>query len=104
MYVEGLRLVTVHRSLTRPNLMAGAEREPFLVLGIVNALLIFVGMNLVTLLFAIALQMIGTRVLQSMGKADPQLIQVYIRHSRVQSERRALGTIFAITKAPEKWG
>src|ERR1700759_4023792 len=82
MNAERPREIVIHQSANRPNQILGGDRE--LVLGaiLVSVMLVFplatwwgVGLSILFWLTAIA-------VLQRMGKADPLLRQVYLRHIR----------------------
>ena len=103
MNIEGLEAVPVHRSLVRPNLLSGCEREPFLLLGMMTAMLVFVGFSMTSFAVAVLLQMIGTLFLQEAAKADPLMLGIYRRHIAVHPIRTATPTIFGIDKKPKKW-
>lgn len=70
----------VHRALSRPNLLMGADRELVLLTALAVVLLIFVVLTWYTALFGIALWLVALAVLRMMAKADPLMRRVYIRH------------------------
>lgn len=77
-----VRTVTIHASLNRPNQLLGGDRELVLITALTAATLALslgswwgVGLAVLFWIGAIA-------ILQRMGKADPLLRQVYLRHIR----------------------
>ena len=89
-----LRTVPIHRALHRPSLIMGAERELVLVTGLLAAILIVVALSLLSAAIGIALWSVGVAVLRQMGKADPMMSQVYLRHLRYQAYYPAHSTPF----------
>src|SRR5271155_1935781 len=83
---EGERRVSaIHQSLTRPILLAGAERPLAISNWITAAALIFGGgLHWYTVAMGAFLLIIGHWALVQAAKFDPQLSQVYIRHIRYQ--------------------
>jgi type IV secretion system protein VirB3 len=98
------REVTIHQSANRPNLLLGADRELALVAVMVSSGLAFslatwwgVGLAVLVWIGSIA-------VLQRMGKADPLLRKVYLRHIRYGSFYRAKSGLYArSTETPSNW-
>ena len=83
--MDGPRLTPIHLSLTRPLLLAGAERELVLVNGTIIAALIFgVGFHWASVTAAILLATVGHWGLMRAAKHDPQLSRIYVRHIRYQ--------------------
>ena len=83
--MDAPRRALIHLSLTRPLLLAGAERELVLVNGTIIAALIFgVGFHWASLTMAILLATVGHWGLTRAAKHDPQLSRVYVRHIRYQ--------------------
>ena len=81
---EGRR-TSIHSSLTRPLLLAGAERELVLINGTAIAALIFgVGFHLASVTVAIVFATIGHWALTRVARHDPQMSRIYIRHVRYQ--------------------
>lgn len=87
---------TIHPSLVRPILLAGAERELVLVniLAIV-VLVLGVGPHPLTILLALFLGSIGHSVLVFAARFDSQMWRVYARHVVYQSFYPARGTFDA---------
>src|SRR5437762_1507069 len=83
--MDAPRRAPIHLALTRPLLLAGAERELVLMNGTIIAALIFgVGFHWASLTMAILLATVGHWGLTRAAKHDPQLSRVYVRHIRYQ--------------------
>lgn len=70
----------IHRALSRPNQLMGADRELVLVTGLAAVILIFVVLTWFSTLFGIAVWIGVVAALRMMAKADPMMRQVYVRH------------------------
>ena len=70
----------IHRALSRPNLLMGADRELVLVTGLASIILIFVVLTWVSALFGLAVWTVIVGLLRMMAKADPLMRRVYLRH------------------------
>ena len=75
----------LHRAMHRANLLAGCERELLLATGMVCALLVVVAMNWLAATVGAAVWLVSIGVLRAMGKADPVLSKVYVRHVRYRA-------------------
>jgi type IV secretion system protein TrbD len=83
--MDGPRRTAIHPSLTRPLLLAGAERELVLMNGTLIAALIFgVGFHWASLTMAALLATLGHWGLTRAARHDPRLSRVYVRHVRYQ--------------------
>lgn len=89
---SGLDRSRVHRALSRPNLLIGADRELLLLAGLAAAILIFVVLTWYAALFGVTVWLIAVAALRIMAKADPLMRQVYIRHISYKSYYRATST------------
>lgn len=78
----------IHRALSRPNLLMGADRELVLVTGLASVILIFVVLTISSALFGASLWLAIIGVLRMMAKSDPLMRQVYIRHIRYRHHYR----------------
>ncbi len=76
----GLSHSRIHRALSRPNLLMGADRELVLVAGLAAIILIFVVLTWYAALFGVAFWIFTVGVLRMMAKADPMMRRVYLRH------------------------
>lgn len=79
---EEITRTRMHRALHRENLLAGCERELLLLTGMVVGLLVVVAMNWVAAGVGVAVWVVCIGVLRTMGKADPVMSRVYLRHIR----------------------
>ena len=75
-----LQRTRIHRALSRPNLLMGADRELVLVTGLATIILIFVVLTWVSALFGLAIWTVIVGLLRMMAKADPQMRRIYLRH------------------------
>ena len=76
------RQTIIHQSANRPNLLLGGDRELVLVTIMVAGGLAFSLASWWGIGFAMILWLAAIGTLQRMGKADPMLRNVYLRHIR----------------------
>jgi type IV secretion system protein VirB3 len=105
---EQLRIIPIHRSLTRPQLVIGCDRVPFLMLCMIVTLLAGPGgimsKNLVNVLLGGALFFMGRAALSHMAKIDPAMSDVFKRSVRYRPEYPACGTAgFKNTPKARRW-
>ncbi|MDI7864971.1 conjugal transfer protein TrbD [Rhizobiaceae bacterium n13] len=86
--LSGLQHNRVHRALSRPNLLMGADRELVLITGLAAVILIFVVLTVYSVIFGVAIWIVIIGALRMMAKADPLMRQVYIRHISYRSHYR----------------
>ncbi|WP_312808135.1 conjugal transfer protein TrbD [Agrobacterium cavarae] len=79
----------VHRALSRPNLLMGADRELVLLTALAAIILIFVVLTWYAALFGIALWLVAVAALRMMAKSDPLMRRVYLRHISYKTSYRA---------------
>lgn len=77
-----LDLHPIHRALSRPNLLFGADRELVLVTGLISAILIFVVITFYAVILGSLAWFITVAALRRMAKSDPLMRHVYLRHIR----------------------
>lgn len=82
----------VHRALSRPNLLMGADRELVLLTALAAVILIFVVLTWYAALFGAAIWLVAVAALRMMAKADPMMRRVYIRHISYRSYYRPTST------------
>ena len=75
-----LQRTRIHRALSRPNLLMGADRELVLFTGLASIILIFVVLTWISALFGLAVWTVIVGLLRMMAKADPLMRRVYLRH------------------------
>lgn len=78
----------IHRALSRPNHLMGADRELVLLTGLATVILIFVVLTWFSALLGIAIWVGVVGALRMMAKADPMMRQVYLRHVRYRQTYR----------------
>ncbi len=82
----------IHRALSRPNLLLGADRELVLLTGLAAAILIFVVLTWYAALFGGAIWIVVVAALRMMAKADPMMRRVYARHINYRPYYRPTST------------
>jgi type IV secretory pathway TrbD component len=80
-----LKRSRIHRALSRPNLLMGADRELVLIAGLTSVILIFVVLTVYSALFGVAIWIVVVGALRMMAKSDPMMRQVYVRHMRYRA-------------------
>jgi type IV secretion system protein VirB3 len=93
---EHLRIIPIHRSLVRPQLIMGCERFQFLMLCMAVTLLAGPGGlmtgNFLNIAISAALFFLGRGILSHTAKADALMSDVFRRSVRYRGEYPALGT------------
>jgi type IV secretory pathway TrbD component len=98
------REIVIHQSANRPNQILGGDRELVLIAILTAISLAFslgswwgIGLSVVFWVGAVA-------VLQRMGKADPLLRQIYVRHIRYRAFYLAKSGLFSrCVPIPRNW-
>ncbi|OJF89679.1 conjugal transfer protein TrbD [Pararhizobium antarcticum] len=78
--MSGLRRNRIHRALSRPNLLMGADRELVLITGLAAVILIFVVLTVYSAVFGVAVWIVIVGALRILAKSDPMMRQIYLRH------------------------
>lgn len=81
----GLHRNRIHRALSRPNLLMGADRELVLLTGLAAIILIFVVLTIYSALVGVAIWIVVVGALRMMAKSDPMMRKVYARHMRYRA-------------------
>ena len=89
------REVAIHPSVNRPNQILGGDRELVLLTLLISVSLAFSLATLWGVGLAVAFWIGAVAVLQRMGKADPMLRQVYLRHIRYRPFYPAKSALFS---------
>ena len=89
---SNLARTRIHRALSRPNLLIGADRELVLLTGLASIILIFVVLTWYAALFGVFIWLVTVAALRMMAKADPMMRQVYMRHITYRPTYRASST------------
>ncbi|TGQ04870.1 MULTISPECIES: conjugal transfer protein TrbD [unclassified Mesorhizobium] len=82
----------IHRALSRPNLLMGADRELVLLTGLAAVILIFVVLTWYAALFGVAIWLVAVAALRMMAQSDPLMRRVYLRHISFRPYYRATST------------
>ena len=98
------REVMIHQSANRPNLLLGADRELVLVMIMITGGLAFSLASWWGIVLAVCLWIASMAALQRMGKADPLLRHIYLRHIRYAAFYPAKSRLHAQTsQTPGGW-
>jgi len=89
---SNLHYSRIHRALSRPNLLLGADRELVLLTGLAAVILIFVVLTWFSALMGLAVWVGIVGILRMMAKADPMMRHVYLRHIRYRPHYRPTST------------
>ena len=101
---QALREVVIHESANRPNQLLGSDRELVLVALLISVSLAFALATWWGIVLSTALWATAVAVLKRMGKADPQLRQVYLRHIRYRSFYPAKSGLYSCClPTPTRW-
>ena len=104
MLADKPREVVIHPSANRPNQILGGDRELVLLTLLVSVSLAFSLATLWGVGMAVGLWLGAVAVLQRMGKADPMLRQVYMRHMRYRAFYPARSALFSkCVPHPSRW-
>ena len=95
MAAERSREIVIHQSANRPNQILGGDRELVLLALLVSVSLAFSLATLWGVAVAVTFWLAAIAVLQRMGKADPMLRQVYMRHIRYRPFYPAKSALFS---------
>jgi type IV secretion system protein VirB3 len=98
------REIVIHQSANRPHLLLGGDRELVLFAALMSAMLIFALVTWWGIVAGIALWIAAVAVLSRMGRFDPMLRQVYVRHVKYRAFYSAKGRVRGETAAtPKAW-
>lgn len=81
-----LRRIPMPRALHRPQLLWGGERIPMIALLVLSVGVAVTSMNLVGIISGMVVAVIGVYGLRQMAKADPLMVQVYLRYARLKED------------------
>ena len=102
--MDGPREILIHQSCNRHNLLLGCDRELVLFAALLSAMLIFALVTWWGIVVGVVLWLAAVAVLSRMGKADPMLRQVYIRHVKYRPFYAAKSGLFSQSlSTPGRW-
>ena len=98
------REIVIHQSANRPHLLLGGDRELVLFAALMSAMLIFALVTWWGIVAGIAIWIGAVAILSRMGRFDPMLRQVYVRHVKYDASYPAKGRVRSETAAtPKAW-
>jgi type IV secretion system protein TrbD len=98
------REIVIHQSANRPHLLLGGDRELVLFAALMSAMLIFALVTWWAIVAGIAIWIGAVAILSRMGRFDPMLRQVYVRHVKYRAFYPAKGRVRGETAAtPKAW-
>jgi type IV secretion system protein TrbD len=83
--MDAPREITIHPSVHRPRMILGGDRELVIFVGLISAILVFALVTWWSILVGILLWLGGVGLLVRLGKQDPMMRNVYLRHVRYQA-------------------
>lgn len=102
--MDSPRQVRYHDSANRHNLIMGGDRELVLCTGMIAVILIALIQTWWSAAMGIGLWYVAVAVLKRMGKQDPMMRQVLIRHLRYRDFYPGASGIDRISQGqPKKW-
>ena len=103
-HLDKPRETPIHQSANRPHLILGGDRELVLFAGLTAACLAFTLASVTGILLGLVVWFVSVAVLSRMGKADPMLRHVYLRHLRYRSFYLAKGRVRSqCSVTPKSW-
>jgi type IV secretion system protein TrbD len=93
------------QSLTKPILLLGAERENIILLACLSLSLCTIGRDLLSLLLAVSLWMVGILFSRMMAKIDPWATKIFLRSLLYQDfyhAREKINTPPCLIKRPRR--
>lgn len=104
MSIDRPREITIHQSANRPNQILGGDRELVLVTVLTAVSLAFSLASLWGIGISVVFWISSLAVFQRMGKSDPLLRQVYLRHIRYKPFYPAKsGLLSECLQPPARW-
>ena len=77
--------VTIHPSVHRPRLILGGDRELVIFVGLISAILVFALLTWWSIPLGVILWLAGAACLGRIGKEDPLMRGVFLRHMKYQA-------------------
>jgi type IV secretory pathway TrbD component len=98
------REVVIHQSANRPNQILGGDRELVLVAALIAVSLAFSLTTWWGIGVSVGFWIAAMAILQRMGKSDPMLRQIYMRHIRYRAFYPAKSGLFSrCLQTPGRW-
>ena len=97
------RRIPIHRSLNRPSLILGGERELVLMTMLFAAMICFTASSWVQLVVGVVFWLVVHTFLVEMAKNDPLMSKVYQRHVKYRAHYPAHAGMFSEPPQIQKW-
>jgi type IV secretory pathway TrbD component len=98
------REVVIHQSANRPNQILGGDRELVLVAALIAVSLAFSLATWWGIGVSVGFWIAAMAILQRMGKSDPMLRQIYMRHIRYRAFYPAKSGLYSrCLQTPGRW-
>ncbi|WP_031498085.1 conjugal transfer protein TrbD [Bryobacter aggregatus] len=98
------REIVIHQSANRPHLLLGCDRELVLFSALLSAMLVLALVTWWGVVAGVLLWILAVAVLSRMGRSDPMMRQVYLRHIRYSPFYLAKGALgFGTASVPRRW-
>lgn len=97
------RRVPIHRSLNRPSLLMGGERELVLMTLLTAVMIAFTSSSWMQLLLAIAYWLVVHTLLVALARFDPHMSKIFARHVRYNAYYPARATECALPPSVSGW-
>ena len=83
--MEANKGVPIRQSLTKPIMIAGAERELMILVGFSSAMILTAGMSFLATTIAAIVFFVGTYLARALAKEDPYIIKIFLRHIKYRN-------------------
>lgn len=97
------RRIPIHRSLNRPSLILGGERELVLMTMLFAAMIAFTASSWVQVVIGVVFWLLVHTMLVEMARNDPTMSKVYLRHVRYKAFYPAQTGMQAQLPNAHKW-
>lgn len=97
--MNGPRQIPIYRALFRDQLLLGCDRELLLLVCLLSLGMGVMVMRLIGIIAAVIFFSVSVYLLRRMGKADPMMRQVYLRHITYQEYYPAASRPYRIAKS-----
>jgi len=78
--MNGLNEIPFYTALNKPILVMGGERELMMTAALISLTMIFVALTLTSAIIGIVSWVIVSSALRAMGKKDPMMSKIYLKH------------------------
>ena len=100
--MEGLEVVPIYKSLHKPNLVFGCEREPVLIAALIPLAMTLSAFSLLMLAAGVGFWIICSFFLRIMAKRDPLLTKLWIRFIKHQGHYPAKTSVWWVAQSKMK--